>query len=48
MQFLFQFFDLPTQRGLNDVQPLRGSGEIQFLGKRYKVAQLAQFHDCSR
>ena len=39
-----QRLDLLGERGPGDAQPLGGPAEVQFLGDRHEVAQLAQFH----
>lgn len=43
-EFLFQFLDGPRQRGLLDVQPLGGSGEVKFFSDGEKVAKVAKLH----
>ena len=43
-EFAFQPLDLCTDRRLRDVDPLRGPGEVGFLGDGDEVFQLPKFH----
>ncbi|BAN47216.1 hypothetical protein PCA10_14840 [Metapseudomonas resinovorans NBRC 106553] len=43
-EFVLELLDLPAQRGLRDVQAFRGAGEIEGLGERLEVAQVAKLH----
>ncbi len=42
-QLPLQLLDLTAQRGLGDVQPLGGAGEVQFLGHGQEVAEPPEF-----
>ncbi len=42
-QVLLQFAYLPAERGLGDVEPLGGTGEVAFLGHGQEVAQAPKF-----
>src|SRR3954469_14122196 len=39
--------DLLAQRRLLDVEPPRGAGHRAFLGDRYEITQMPEFHDLS-
>lgn len=43
-ELAFEVADLLRQRWSGDVEPLRGPGEMQFLGNRDEVAELPEFH----
>ena len=43
-EFAFEPGDLLTDRGLDDVQPLGGPAEVEFLGDGDEVPQLPQLH----
>ena len=44
----FQAADLPTQRGLGQVQARRSPAEVQFVGHRDERAQVPQFYGVRR
>lgn len=43
-EFSLEVLDCGGDRGLDDVQPCRGTGEVRFLGDGDEVLELAQFH----
>ncbi|GJA47288.1 hypothetical protein KAM348_37430 [Aeromonas caviae] len=43
-QFVFQLLDGSGQRGLLDMQPLGGSGEMQLFGQCRKATKVSQLH----
>lgn len=43
-KFSLEVLDRGGDRGLDDVQPCGGTGEVRFLGDRDEVLELAQFH----
>jgi hypothetical protein len=43
---VFEGLDLLRQRGPGDQQPLGGPAEVQLLGHRDEIPQLAQLHAC--
>jgi hypothetical protein len=46
-EFPFQGADLLAERGLREVQPAGGAGEVQLLGEHQEVAQPPQVHEPS-
>jgi len=44
-EFLFEIFDLRTQRRLRHAQSLRRAPEVQCLRHRHEIAQMSQFHN---
>ena len=42
--FGFELLDLPAQRRLGDVQPVRGAREIALAGDRHEITQLPEVH----
>lgn len=43
-EFSLEVLDRGGDRGLDDVQPCGGTGEVRFLGDGDEVLELAQFH----
>jgi hypothetical protein len=46
-ELLLELANLLGDRGLSDVQPLRGPAEMQFLGDCDEVSDVAKLHACS-
>jgi hypothetical protein len=44
-EFVFEATDLLTERGLCDVNALRGATEMQFLRDREEVPEVTKLHD---
>jgi len=46
-ELALEVLDLMGQRGLRDMELLRGSPEVKLVGDRNEVAQVPQFHRCT-